>query len=381
LKGQEDVCMSGNMKINNYYDFDDEDYYYHYNRSISPLLVRRIIGPLIRRLEEYDDLRNKLLYEEWSLRDIVTITGHLATPFDLNTAYRRNSVSLSDQSNLKSAVRDIDFNLHLDIRLDDNRMPLYYLCRVRRDYWGEYSLIAEDLYMSPGYPVTDERFMKMMCSGHDSYFLRMSHFRPKIEKMLKLDDSHDADKIDAFIYDIGRHVFQAAWHEDQRLAVMTARHLELTTFMHAIELLYLCLSGELCELREVIDETSIRFFEEVYEQPGIKSFLKMLGGLEGGMLNNLPLKAGDLYKKLSVSFSKFLSTEVSWGARSLSVPLWKLLCGNFSRFDIIGGSLKRSDQVVEARDRLERDAQIIIRTMLNEVSENNTTAKDGKEGR
>lgn len=357
--------MSINMNTGNYY-YEDDDYYSHYNRPMPPSLIRKNIGPLIQHLKGYDDYRTKLLYEGWTLGDLVNITRHLASPFNLTTQYRNNSVSLSGQAKLISAVKDIDYDLHLDIRLSDNRMPLYYLCRVRRDYWGAYSLIVEDLYMSPGYPVTDERFIKLMHSGHDVYFLRMSQLRAKTAKMLKADDRSDADKVDTFIFNIGSHVFQAAWHEDQRLAIMTAKHIGLASFLQAIELLYLCLSSELCELRGITDENVIKFFEEVYPQPYIKSFLRMLGGLEGGMLNNLPLKASDLYNKLSVAFSKFLSTEVTWGARKLKIPLWKLLCGNFSRFHITGSSLKGFPEVTEAAGRLERDAQTIIQKMLNE---------------
>ena len=45
----------------------------------------------------------------------------------------------------------------MDVRQLDSRMPVYFLCRLRKDYWSEYSLIVEDLYRSPGYPLTDER--------------------------------------------------------------------------------------------------------------------------------------------------------------------------------------------------------------------------------
>ncbi len=370
--------MSINMNMSNY--SDDDDYYYHYNRPMPPSLIRKNIGPLIQHLKGYDDYRTKLLYEGWTLEDLVNITRHLASSFNLNTLHRNSKVSLSEQLKLISAVRDIDYDLHLDIRLSDNRMPLYYLCRVRGDHWGEYSLIVEDLYMSPGYPVTDERFIKLMHSGHDVYFLRMSQLRAKTAKMLNADDTTNAEKIDTFIYDIGRYVFQAAWHEDQRLAIMTAKHIGLTSFLQTIELLYLCLSSELCELRGITNENVIKFFEEVYPQPNIRSFLRMLGGLEGGMMNNLPLKAGDLYKKLSVAFSKFLSTEVTWGARKLKIPLWKLLCGNFSRFHIIGNSLRSFPEVTEAAGRLECDAHTIMQKMLNESLDNNLFVNEQKCG-
>ena len=165
------------------------------------------------------------------------------------------------------------FDLHMNIRMLDTGMPVYYICRVERDYWMEYSLIVEDLYRSPSYTWQDDRFAKLMYMGHEIYFLRLSLFRKSLTELLSDQENGIADKreVDEYIYRLGRYIFQAAWHEDQRPGMLTAEHFGLAKFYHAIELLYLCLSGELCQLRSTIDDRLLSFFEKAYPQPAIHS--------------------------------------------------------------------------------------------------------------
>lgn len=337
--------------------YDPRDVY-EYEYGYAPNVdCREALASLIKRLEWYDTARLGLEREGGAIADLKNITTILNTPMTLRGRSASKAVRLTDRGSLRAILWDIDPDLHLDVRLRGTGMPAYYLCRTRADYWSEYSLIVEDLHMSPGYPVTDERFINLMHAGHEVFFLRLSPFRDGAQVML---DSEDDATIDALLYSLGRHVFQAAWHEDQRLGIMAANHLELTSFRNAIELLYLCLGAELCELRGAVDERMLRFFEAVYPQPAIRAFLKRLATLDGGALNELPQQARQHYKGLLAAFSRFLATEIAWGARSQQIPLWKVLYGNFSRLESIGSVLRQGPELVRASTTLDRAAIAVL---------------------
>jgi hypothetical protein len=171
--------------------------------------------------------------------------------------------------------------------------------------------------------------------------------------------------VDDALYHVGRHVFQAAWHDDQRPGTLTARHFDLPCFQQAIELLYLCLSGELCELRNALDEKLIGFFESIYPQPSIYAFLGLLNELDGTTINELPRKALKQYLRLSTAFSHFLNTEVPWGRKHVKTALYKLIFANFDRLEMVATQLKDDISRHEAAFRLEEESQQIIEDLLS----------------
>jgi len=346
------------LKVSDYIE-DDYEYY-----GLRPALdVSNALIPLIDQIIQYDTLRQKLEHNGGWMSDLAEIARILNTSFTITTSFGMKEVQLSNQTELFKAIRDIDYDLYLDIRQLHTRLPVYYICRVHRDYWGEYSLIIEDFYMSPKYPVTDERFVKIMSSGHDVYFLRLSQFREGVAKIEGEDN--EIKKVDTILYDIGRYIFQAAWHEDQRPRIMAAKHLNLPHFRQTIELLYLCLSGELCELRNAADKTMLRFFEDVYPHPPIRLFLEKLSTLDGVTLNRLHEQARELYERMSQAFSNFLSVKIPWSSREMRIPLWKLLSANFSRLPLIEKSLKDNRQLIKAATVLEEASQLIVEDLLN----------------
>ena len=204
-----------------------------------------------------------------------------------------------------------------------------------------------------------------MRHGHEVYHLRLSPFRSKTEMILAGQKNL---RVDDLLSKVGRHIFQAAWHEDQRLGVLVAQEFGLPLFHQAIEVLYLCLSGELCEIRGAVDETVFRFFREVYPQPGIHGFLKLLPHLEGGDLTRLTQEALGLYAILSQAFKHFLSLKVEWGFRQELVPLQKLVFANFSRLPLVAGPLAKNPEVSLAKEVLEQEAEEVVAAIL-EASE------------
>jgi hypothetical protein len=340
-------------------DFDDEAsfggraYGYGYRHSVADMA--KDLEPLVALLRSYDANRVELETAGGEIGDLKRLTETLHQEIAIQGQFREYRVSLTNQTGLNDMLGDVGgFNLHLAVRQLDTRLPVYYLCRLGHAYRSEYDLVLDDLYVSPGYLLADPRFVKLMRAGHEVYHLRLSPFRKKTEEIFS------QNKVDVMLQEVGRHIFQAAWHEDQRLGVMVAQEFGLPQFHQAIEVLYLCLSGELCEIRNAVDEQMLRFFEEVYPQPAIRGFLQLLPRLEGGDLTNLTQTALGLFAQLSQAFKRFLSVPVEWGYRQDMLPLQKLIFGNFSRLARVAAPLAHHPKVSEAREVLEGEAREVV---------------------
>ena len=173
-------------------------------------------------------------------------------------------------------------------------------------------------------------------------------------------------QIDGLLYRLGRHVFQAAWHEDQRLASAVATHLaSLPRFSDTIELLYLALGGDLCELRSNLGDLAVCFAPDgVYPQPALHRFMEILPGLSGAELAGIPRLAAELYGNLTHAFGRFLQCPVPWGLLEYQVPVWKVLYANFGRLSALEKIGKDQNLVSEA-SRLEREATIVTDRLLS----------------
>jgi hypothetical protein len=329
--------------------------------------TRQALEPLLCTLREYDALRIQLECEGGRISDFGRITQILTREIHLTGLYHEYVCKLANQPGLRTALGDVgNYDTHLQVRRLGTGMPVYYLSRTDQDYWSEYSLIVEDFYLSPGYPMEDERLARVMFVGHDTRYLRLSAFRDKTREMLKSQIKCDPAEydVDDLLYTMGRHIFQAAWHDDQRPAMLVAAHFNLPAFRQAVELLYLCLSGELCELRSAANPEMYRFLEVVYPQPAIRDFLNALSTLDGGAINELPQKALKLYAALGGAFSRFVRIEVPWGFRATHAPLYKLVFGNLSHLDRVGAALKSNPDVAQAAKSLESHAQRAIEDLV-----------------
>lgn len=343
-------------------DFDEEESdssgTYWYGRYKSVADISRDLEPLIVLLRNYDARRLELETAGGDIQDLRELTEILRGEISIQGQFREYQVNLTNQTGLHEMLRDVgDYQLHLEVRQLATRMPVYYLSRLAHTYRSEYDLIMDDLHVSPGYPLVDPRLVKLMRQGHEVYHLRLSPFRSKTGEIL---GGGKTRLVDDLLNKVGRHIFRAAWHEDQRLGVIVAREFGLPLFHQAIEVLYLCLSGELCEIRSAVDDIVFRFFTEVYPQPAIHEFLQLLPRLEGGALTSLAQVALGLYARLSQAFKRFLGVQVGWGFRQESVPLQKLVFGNFSRLARVAGPLGKNFEVREARKNLEREAGEVV---------------------
>ena len=331
--------------------------------------IREVLEPLVRQIRCYDEIQNKLRTQGGRVFELNRITEILCKKLSIEADFRTYEVSLADRQSLRHMLGEIgNGDVFLDVRLVGDVWPVYYLCRTLRDFWSEYGLVVEDLHVSPSYPTADPRFIKLMQFGHEKFFLRISHLRSAARTIAERENGATESEVDSILYDVGRHVLQAAWHEDQRLGVLVARHFGIEHFQNAIELLYLALSGELCDLRREVNDKMLRFFETAYPQPAIQSFLRMLPDLTGEELNKIPETALRLYLRLSKAFGGFLRTEVSWKRNQTRVPLYKLVFGNFTRLDLIAKRLQNKPSVLEAVAELANESRRTIESLLSNPS-------------
>jgi hypothetical protein len=249
-----------------------------------------------------------------------------------------------------------------------NRLPAFYLCRTHADSWAEYRLVVEEYYISPGYLMIDQRFVRLMqCDGHESYFLRLAPFRAKVLDMYskRLDYKQASVQADRFLHRVGKNIFRAAWHEDQRLAVATADYLALPMFKYAVELIYLILGGDYSELRDMVDKNVVIFFRQVYPQPAIHAFLQMIQRLTEGDFNELSKRAIKSYQDLVRAFRTFMDAKIEpWGGAKAEVRIEEIIYGNFTRLDTIARPLKSHGRFAENALMLEAESGKIVGDLL-----------------
>jgi hypothetical protein len=326
--------------------------------------IRGALAPLVENLSEYDRMRVEMEQSGGPVLKLKRLAAKLKAKIELGDGDRKRSVSLNDPAGLHSALVDVGgVDLVLNVRLLPHGMPVYYLCRTRGRWWTDYPFVIEEYHVSPGYPFHDARFVKLMQSGHEANHLRIAPFRGEIPRILG-DDERDDSAVDRLISDLGNHVLQAAWHEDQWPGVAAAETFGMRRFKHAIELLYLCLSGELSGMRNRISGPLLRFFDEVYPQPAIRAFLPMLDAMDGGHTRDLPDRALNQVVRLGSAFSRFLNTETPWGKRGAMIPVSKILFANFSRLDAVKGRLLQDAAVVKAAAELDELSADVIENIL-----------------
>jgi hypothetical protein len=324
------------------------------------------LRPLVGRLSRYDTVREKLEREGGGVNDIGMIAELLDEPLIMHDgAAGRHTVKLTEHESLRRTLGRIgDHDVCFDVRALPTGMPAYYICRTRSDFWASYTFIVEDIYRSPGYPSFDDRFSRLMVLGRECHYLRLSHLRDGVGRMFGESIALGRDEVDDVLHRMGRNVLQRAWHEDQLSGVLTAEHFALRHFRDAIELLYLCLSCDLCELRSGIDGEMLQFFETVYPQPAIKTFLETLGEARGSDLNGIGRRALTCYASLSREYAAFLSTGVKWRSDRPRHPLFKLVFANFYRLESLAGLTEMNAGLIEGCERLESSSRAVISEVI-----------------
>lgn len=344
-------------------DYDDYDgYSWHGSArrsSHSENLTK--IKPLVAAIRAHDKALAQLKTQGGDIRILQVITSILKRPLHLDSYYSNEPVTLENPGKINARLREIGAgDYFLDVRLTPYGFPCYYLCRIKTAFWDGYSTIIEDIYMSPDYIIVDPHFIKLMSFGHETFHLRLSRFRPKTKSLFPDETDANEKKKDKYLSKLSKYIFQSAWNESQQLAMLTALHFDLPFFRQAIELIYLILSGELCEIRSNTDDNMKFFFKNIYEQPAILALIDNLNTIEGRALTDLNTLALNSYKQILTEFVSFLKIEVNWGLVRSTHALLNIILANFKRLDYVGSKLSDEPAVRRATKRLEMQSQKLI---------------------
>ncbi|MBN1674973.1 MAG: hypothetical protein JXR37_28280 [Kiritimatiellae bacterium] len=333
--------------------------------------LRVMLAPLIQRMREFDRLRVKLEHEGGLRSDLDQLSALLGRPIELCTR-PQIAVMLKDMKGIQNALRQMMlWNVSIQVRRITMSLPAWLLCQVRADYAQAYDVVLDDIYRSPGYPLGDPRFPKIMRWGHEVFHLRVSHLRARLSETLAATGQKSIAFLEQFLRDIAHHLFAGAWHEDQYLARCTAETIGLPRFQEAVEFVYLCGIAELSELRSFVETFPAhieQFFEHVEPRPVIQAFLRVLPRLDGKTLGELPSLALPQYLAVEDAFGRFVRTQIRWGHRGLLCPLFKVILANFSRLDLIADDLRQNEAIQAATTALEADSARIATSLLRTVT-------------
>lgn len=345
------------------YDLEMEAYGYCYNSR--PVYDRKHLDPLFDVLKEYDSVRMKLREKGGRFLDLENLSNILQREINLKEGAAPD-LSLINQKALKRTLGHFENgDLVLDIRQQEYGLPLYYICKVQNDYHSTYNSVVEDLYISPDYTFTDPRLVKLMDWGHQYIFLRLSPYRGKFISACKKELKSDDMNFDKQLSRIGSQVLQYAWNEDQNIGIHCSEKFGLPVFRRAVELVYLCLTADLCDLRSNTDTIFLKFFDQVYQQPAILGFLQGIQNANDLPVMSLQQKARISYTNLLRIFNKLLTCKVVWGAARQAIPLYKLVFANMFRLDLVWQEIENNQSVRDAAGQLEETALICIGEINN----------------
>ncbi len=321
-----------------------------------PMLLR----PYLRQLSLYDHLLTRMRLTGGTVSDLRRLAQLLEQEFVVELPYvGQERASLTTPARLRGQLHLISQGLRLDIRTGDHGFPTHYLYRTSTDYFGTFTLVLEDLFRSAAFDERTSAWDPVSSTtryGEVQRVLRLSPFRTAAEEVCRnLPGTFSAPPdtgvfgffggtdarptTDQLLYDAGRLFFDAAWHDDQRLALAACRLLDMPRFRHALELVYLCLGGDLTRLRSIAatarGEALRRFFRNGYNQPAFVALLTLLPNCHGAALSTLRSQAEQSYRRLARYFAKLMTDADCLATFPGSPPLYKLVLANYRRLDAL----------------------------------------------
>lgn len=323
------------------------------------------LGRLLRTLSAYEEQRQRFVNCGGSPGSLESITDLLETEIAGENHGAGEKVSLDRADSVHRYLGSCKVHdLRYACDRDEYGFPVFYLCRLSGSRHSACATVVEDLYRSPDYRLSDERFLKGEGLRTVAPVRRLSPFRRASARLLGKEGGVSRDGLDRFLHELSRGVLGAAWREEQRVAIQTARWFGAPSFRRALELVSLVLGSDLCRLRAEVRKEWILFFGEVYEQPAIQAVLEALPGTDGNDLCRLRDIAADQYGLLQGELRIFLSTRVRRHQRRGSIALYKLIFGNMERLERISGELSDLEAVKTGSGRLESAALEAIRILL-----------------
>lgn len=288
-------------------------------------------------LADYDRARRVLEEEGGDIATAKGLTSLLNQKVSVFGPYGEARVTLSQPDQLRASLATCgQYDIKFNIRRLDHGLPVYYVARIHRDWWGLYSLIVEDIHMSPGYPLLDRRFARIMVMGKERYYLRLSLFREAVTTLFPHAGADLGMRKDTFLYELGRCIFQGAWHTDQRFTVLFSEVFELPRLRNAVELVYLCLSCDLSALRRFLTPEMHAFFDVCHPNNQIARLLERLEGMNATDMGAIKQRALEAYQRLAADINEAFTTQIPWSNSWIGpMPLWKIVVANVSRLHTV----------------------------------------------
>lgn len=317
---------------------------------------------------KYDEVRRTLEQSGGDLEVISYLTYLLSNKCSIAGPLGEEMIMLSQPDQLRSALlkvgqSDIKFN----VRRLDHGLPAYYVARVHLDWWGIYSLIVEDIHLSHGYPLLDKRFARITQAGREHYYLRLSLFREVITPLFSCAGEELGMRKDTFLYELGRCIFQGAWHIDQRFAFLFSETFELPRLRNAFELVYLCLSCDLSALRRFLTPEMQAFFDICHPNPGISRLLANLESMNAATMGDVKHRALEAYRQLISGINEAFAVEMSWASSWHGpVPLWKIVVANINRLEMVREQIGHESNMKEVIQMLDEVAGACMNEVLEE---------------
>jgi len=298
-------------------DSDDEprwdDTYWSRRRRRSKSELLALLAPLIRQLERVDGLTARFRSGAACVADLGRLNDLLAQEFTLLEDGRPRKVSLVKPPELRDALHWISTDLHLEIHQYKDLLPCYLLGRVRRHWSADHLL--DEMYVSPRNDFfLDACFVTLKQGGHPQVALRLSGLRARTLALLGADGGgRDPEAVcDEVLEAVGNLVFNAAWYEDQRLALRVAEVFSLGHFRSTLELVAYTLGADLHRVAADLGTApalTARFFDEVYENAYLSRVLAHLRARNVPDLSRLEDVARAEFERLNALFGVFLGTR------------------------------------------------------------------------
>lgn len=316
----------------------------------------------------YDAVRHTLEQSGGGLEMVSYLTHLLNYKCSITGPLGEEKVMLSQPDYLRSALVNVgQSDIKFNVRRLDHGLPAYYVARIHLDWWGIYSLIVEDIHLSPGYPLLDRRFARIMQSGRERYYLRLSLFREAVGPLFSSAGEELGLRKDTFLYELGRCIFQGAWHLDQRFAFLFSETFEVPRLRNAFELIYLCLSSDLSALRRFLTPEMQAFFDVCHPNPGISRLLACLGSMNAAAMGDVKHRALDAYRHLVNGINEAFAAELPWPASWHGpIPLWKIVVANINRLEKVREQIGREPGLAGVIQGLDAVARTCIAGVLEE---------------
>jgi len=298
--------------------------------------VNAALQPLLRHLEVYESTLDLLRRKGGKVRDIHRLMELMRRPIQFPGAPEGPEASLAKPARIRDRLHALHAGIDLELRKGPVGFPVHYVFRTSCDYFGNYTLILEDLHRGWDYDRFDarwDRFASATRYGEVDRLLRLSPLRPAIEATAGLD------RADVLLYTAGRALFDAAWHDDQRLACAASELLDLPRFRSTLELCYLCLGGDLSRLRQALLGplgTPLTAVITAADPGGaLQRLIRALPATDGAQLSGLREAAHRAFPRLDAAFATLMRSPRVFDRFPANLSLFKILVAHYRRLDRI----------------------------------------------